>query len=193
MASVRRRLHTQFQTSSSTKLLRQSKPNFMRRLIGWKFFDGILVAYPIWLLHPYMVKTFQKSPKTIRFPRNLVCSIEYSCPSQFVHIMTPRVTLTYFTTRFTFGNIGFPNVKGENSEFSCHLKVGQCRQLIDFMKYVSIEEQCHFLTLAQCHVHTKIQIRFPQIIVLFWTTGASPILHYVIPPHLLDRELGYGI
>ena len=43
----------------------------------------------------------------------------------------------------------------EINEFHCHLKVGKCRQLIDFMKYVSIEEQGHFLTLAQCHEHSS--------------------------------------
>ena len=46
---------------------------------------------------------------------------------------------------------------------ACDLKVGKCRQLIDFMKvYVSIEGQCHYLILAQGRVHTKIQTRFSQ-------------------------------
>ena len=44
-----------------------------------------------------------------------------------------------------FGNLGFSMGKSENSEFSetiaaCDLKVGRCRQLIEFMKvceYVS--------------------------------------------------------
>ena len=30
---------------------------------------------------------------------------------------------------------------------ACDLKVGRCRQLIDFMKYVSIEGQGHFFTI----------------------------------------------
>ena len=42
------------------------------------------------------------------------------------------------------------------------LKVGRYRQLIDFMWYVSIEGQGHYLTLAQVRVHTKIQIGFSQ-------------------------------
>ena len=36
------------------------------------------------------------------------------------------------------------------------------RHLIEYMKTVSIEGQCHFLTLAQGHVHTKIQTGFSQ-------------------------------
>ena len=44
----------------------------------------------------------------------------------------------------------------------CDLKVGRYRQLIDCMKVVSIEGQGHFLTLAQGHLHTKIQTKFSQ-------------------------------
>ena len=42
------------------------------------------------------------------------------------------------------------------------LKVGRSRHLIEYMNYVSIEGQGHYLTLAQGCVHTKIQNRFPQ-------------------------------
>ena len=42
------------------------------------------------------------------------------------------------------------------------LKVGRSRHLIEFMKVCNIEGQGHFLTLAQGHVHTKIQNRFSQ-------------------------------
>ena len=45
---------------------------------------------------------------------------------------------------------------------ACDLKVGRYRQLIDFIRYVSIEGQGHYLTLAQGRVHTKIQTRFSQ-------------------------------
>ena len=45
---------------------------------------------------------------------------------------------------------------------ACDLKVGRYRQLIAFIKYVSIEGQGHFLTLAQGCVHTKIQTKFSQ-------------------------------
>ena len=45
---------------------------------------------------------------------------------------------------------------------ACDLKVGRYRQLIDFMRYVTIEGQGHFLTLAQGCVHTKIQTKFSQ-------------------------------
>ena len=40
------------------------------------------------------------------------------------------------------------------------LKGSRSRHLI--RRYVSIEGQGHFLTLAKCHVHTKIQIGFSQ-------------------------------
>ena len=39
----------------------------------------------------------------------------------------------------------------------CDLKVGRYRQLIDFMKVCE-----YFLTLAQGHLHTKIQTKFYQ-------------------------------
>ena len=51
----------------------------------------------------------------------------------------PGVTLTYFTERSKFRNLGFCMGKSENSGFSqtieaCDLKVGRYRQLIDFIK-----------------------------------------------------------
>ena len=45
---------------------------------------------------------------------------------------------------------------------ACDLKVGRYRQLIDFKRYVSIEGQGHYLTLAQGRVHTKIRTGFSQ-------------------------------
>ena len=42
------------------------------------------------------------------------------------------------------------------------LKVGRSRHLNEFMKVSEIEGQGHFLTLAQGHVHTKIQTGFSQ-------------------------------
>ena len=42
------------------------------------------------------------------------------------------------------------------------LKDGRSRHLISLCRNVSIEGQCHFLTLAQGYVHTKIQTRFSQ-------------------------------
>ena len=45
---------------------------------------------------------------------------------------------------------------------ACDRKVGRSRHLIEFMKCVSIEGQCHFLTMAQGGIHTKIQTRFSQ-------------------------------
>ena len=43
---------------------------------------------------------------------------------------------------------------------ACDLKIGRYRQLIDLMRYVSIEGQGHYLTLAQGCIHTKIQTGF---------------------------------
>ena len=45
---------------------------------------------------------------------------------------------------------------------ACDLKVGKCRQLIDFMKVCEYEGQGHYLTLAHGRVHTKIQTGFSQ-------------------------------
>ena len=50
--------------------------------------------------------------------------------------------------------------KSENSEFSetiaaSDLKVSRSSHLIEYMKFVSIKGQGHFLTLAQGRVHTK--------------------------------------
>ena len=43
------------------------------------------------------------------------------------------------------------------------LKVGRCRELIGCMKvYMSIEGQCHFLTLAQGRLFMKIKTCFSQ-------------------------------
>ena len=45
---------------------------------------------------------------------------------------------------------------------TCDLKVGRYRQLIDFIRYVSIEGQGQYLTLAQGRVHTKTHTGFSQ-------------------------------
>ena len=45
---------------------------------------------------------------------------------------------------------------------SSDLKVSRSRHLIEYIRYGSIEGQGHFLTLAQGHVHTKIQTGFSQ-------------------------------
>ena len=45
---------------------------------------------------------------------------------------------------------------------ACDLKIGRYRQLNDFRRFVSIEGQGHFLTLAQGRVGTKIQTGFSQ-------------------------------
>ena len=42
------------------------------------------------------------------------------------------------------------------------LKISRSRHLIKYMRYVSIEGHCHFLTLAQGRVHTKNQTGFSQ-------------------------------
>ena len=45
---------------------------------------------------------------------------------------------------------------------ACDLKVGRCRQLFEFIRYVSIEGQGHFMTLVQGHLHLKIKTCFSQ-------------------------------
>ena len=40
---------------------------------------------------------------------------------------------------------------------ACDLKVGRCRQLIEFMRVCEFEGQGHFLTLAQDHLNMKIK------------------------------------
>ena len=42
------------------------------------------------------------------------------------------------------------------------LKVSRSRHLIEYMRYVSIEGQGHFLTLVQGRVHTKMLTKFSQ-------------------------------
>ena len=42
------------------------------------------------------------------------------------------------------------------------LKVGRSRHLIEYRRYVSIEGQGQYLTLAQGYVHTNIQTGFSQ-------------------------------
>ena len=44
----------------------------------------------------------------------------------------------------------------------CDLKVGRCRQLIEFMKECEYSRSRSFLTLAQGHFHMKIKTCFSQ-------------------------------
>ena len=45
---------------------------------------------------------------------------------------------------------------------ACDLKVGRCRQLIEFIRYMSIEGQGHLLTFAQGRLCMKIKTYFSQ-------------------------------
>ena len=72
----------------------------------------------------------------------------------------PWSDLDLFYGTVKFGNLSFSIGKSENGGFletiaACDLKVGRCRQVIEFM--VSIEGKCHFFTLAQSHLHMKIK------------------------------------
>ena len=74
-----------------------------------------------------------------RFPQNLVCSIRDSSPSYFCSNDDPGVTLTYFTARSNLVTYAFLWEKVKTVDFSetiaaSDLKVGRCRQLIEFMK-----------------------------------------------------------
>ena len=83
-----------------------------------------------------MVNTLQKSSspeQADRFPRNLVCSIGDSSPSQL------GLTLTYFTARSNVVTWAFPLEKVKIVDFSetiaaSDLKVGRSRHLIEYMK-----------------------------------------------------------
>ena len=66
-----------------------------------------------------------------------------------------------------FDNLGFSIGKSENSVFSetiaaRDLKVSRSRHLIEYRRYVSIEGQGYFLTMAQGRVHIKICTGFSQ-------------------------------
>ena len=87
-----------------------------------------------------MVKTLQKSsPEPAgRFPRNLVCSIRDSSPSQFVQMMTCS-DLDLFYGKDKVDLWFFYRKKVKTVDFSetiaaSDLKVGRCRQLIEFLK-----------------------------------------------------------
>ena len=72
----------------------------------------------------------------------------------------PGVTLTYFTATSNLVTTAFLYKKVKTVDFSesiaaSDLKGSRSRHLI--RRYVSIEGQDHFLTLAQGRVHTKIQ------------------------------------
>ena len=72
-----------------------------------------------------------------------------------------------FNRKVKLCKIGFSTGKSENSGFSENfgagdLKVGRRRQQIQFMKYLNIQGQCHFLTLSQGNLHMKIDACFSQ-------------------------------
>ena len=80
------------------------------------------------------------------------------------------MTLTYFDlfySKVKFSYLGFSMGNVKIVDFSeiispIDLKEGRSRHLIEFMKVCEIESECHFLTLAQGHVHTDSQTRFSQ-------------------------------
>ena len=77
------------------------------------------------------------------------------------------MTLTYFTAKSNLVTEVFLLEKVKTVDFSetiaaSDTKVGRCRQLLEFMKVVSIEGQGHFLTLAQRYLCMKIKTCFSQ-------------------------------
>ena len=70
----------------------------------------------------------------------------------------PGVTLAYFMARSNMVTEKVKTMNFSETIEACDLKVGICRQLIDFMN----EGQGHFLTLAQGHLHMKIKTCFSQ-------------------------------
>ena len=66
--------------------------------------------------------------------------------------MMTRSDLDLFYGKVKFGNLGFSMGKSENSGFfrkycPSDLKVGRRRQLVEVIRYVSIEGQGHFFTI----------------------------------------------
>ena len=82
-----------FQTSSPLKPLGQLNSYFIWSLLRMgerKFVQTILVTWPRWPPHPYMVKTFKKSSSPEPegwWPCDLVCSIGVVGPTKFVQMM----------------------------------------------------------------------------------------------------------
>ena len=91
-----------------------------------------------------MVKTLQKSssPEPAgRFPLNLDVGMKHPrlLPIIVCSNNDPGVTLTYFTARSNLVTLAFLWEKVKTMDFSetiaaSDLKVGRCRQLIEFMK-----------------------------------------------------------
>ena len=82
-----------------------------------------------------MVKTLQKSssPEPAgRFSRNLVCSIRDTQPIIVYSNDDPGVTLTYFTARSNLEKV--KTVDFLETFAASDLKVGRCKQIIEFMK-----------------------------------------------------------
>ena len=75
----------------------------------------------------------------------------------------PSINLDLFYGKVIFGNLGFSMEKSENSVFLQKLlqpvtwKLAGAVILLNIWRFVNIEGQGHFLTLAQGHVHTKNQ------------------------------------
>ena len=82
-----------FQTSSPLKLPGQLNSYFIWRLLRMgerKFVQMVLVTWPRWPPHPYMVKNLQKSSSLEpegQWPWDLVCSIGVVGPTKFVQMM----------------------------------------------------------------------------------------------------------
>ena len=90
-----------------------------------------------------MVKTLQKSSPepACRFPLNLDVGMKHPRLQPIIVCSNndPGVTLTYFTARSNLVTLAFLWEKVKTMDFSetiaaSDLKVGRCRQLIEFMK-----------------------------------------------------------
>ena len=139
-------VRSQFQTSSSRKLLGQSKLNFMRRLLG-KGRKKDYINGPGHMTKMAAMPIYGKNLKYLLL-QNLksydhetwhVVSWTQALQSFFFINDVPELTLTYFTAKSNLVIWAFPWEKVKTVDFSetiaaRDLKVGRSRHLIEFMK-----------------------------------------------------------
>ena len=134
-----------------------------------------MAALPIYGKKPSKIFT----PELVDwFPRNLVCCIGDSCPS-YLFKWWSWVDLDLFYGKVKFGNIGLIySKKWKPVDFS-ELLQPVTWNCIKLWRYVSIEGQGHFLTLAPGHLHLKLNWLFSEMIGPFWTK-----FYFVLGPNI---------
>ena len=97
-----------------------------------------MAAMPIYGKNPSKI-FFSRTGRPISTKLKLVCSNRGLLPIIVCAKHDPGVTLTYFTERSNLVTLAFLWEKQKTVDFSefsaaCDLKLGRCRQLIEFMK-----------------------------------------------------------